>query len=101
MIHLDQVAALLLRRQPDLISANSFRVSPSNSRMARRSAIPSWANAPCFRAFWFLHGAPDPVAPPCMRQRTLPRRAGARQAEPLRVPAPQRGLADIARVLRM
>ncbi|PIT04157.1 hypothetical protein TSA1_27855 [Bradyrhizobium nitroreducens] len=57
--------------------------------------------APCFFALRFPLGAPDPGALPCMRQRSLPRIAGARQAWPSRVPAPQRGLAAIARVLRV
>ena len=31
------------------------------------------------------------LRPPCMRQRSLPRIAGARQGQPARVRAPQRG----------
>ncbi|MBR0955869.1 hypothetical protein JQ566_00825 [Bradyrhizobium japonicum] len=85
----------------DFIATNNFRVSSSSARIVLRSSNRSRVNAPCFRAFWFPNGAPDPAAPPCMRQRGLPRTAGAEQAKPLRVPAPQRGLAIIARVLRM
>jgi hypothetical protein len=46
------------------------------------------------------HWGPDPDAPPCMRQRFLPRTAGERHAPPERILAPQRGLASIAPVLR-
>jgi hypothetical protein len=45
-------------------------------------------------------GAPDPGAPPCMRQRFLPRTAGERHKPPERILAPQRGLASIGPVLR-
>jgi hypothetical protein len=41
-------------------------------------------------------GAPDPGAPPCMRQRFLPPTAGDLQGRPMRVVAPQRRLACIA-----
>jgi phage tail protein X len=51
-------------------------------------------------AFLFLRGAPDPAAPPCMRHRLFPLTAGAMQALPERVFAPQRGLASIGPVLR-
>jgi hypothetical protein len=57
-------------------------------------------NKPCWRAFWFALGAPDFGAPPCMRQRFLPRTAGERHAPPERIFAPQRGLATIGPVLR-
>jgi hypothetical protein len=50
------------------------------------------------RAFRLALGAPDPFAPPCMRQRFLPRTAGARHAPPQRVLAPHRGLASIGPV---
>jgi len=46
-------------------------------------------------------GAPDPCAPPCMRQRLLPCTAGERQAPPERVLAPHRGLASIGPVFLM
>ena len=45
-------------------------------------------------------GAPDPGAPPCMRQRLLPLTAGDMQGLPERVLAPHRGLASIGPVLR-
>jgi hypothetical protein len=63
-------------------------------------AIASLVNRPCWRAFWFALGAPDPGAPPCMRQRFLPRTAGERHKPPERIFAPQRGLARIGPVLR-
>ena len=40
-------------------------------------------------------GAPDPGAPPCMRQRFLPWTDGDLQDLPVEVLAPQRGLASI------
>jgi hypothetical protein len=43
------------------------------------------------RAFWFCFGAPEPDAPPCIRQRFLPDTASDRQGPPKRVLAPQRG----------
>jgi hypothetical protein len=45
-------------------------------------------------------GAPDPRAPPCIRQRFLPLTAGDLQFVPNRVLAPQRGLRSIGPVLR-
>jgi hypothetical protein len=83
------------------ISPNSFRASPNNIRTCFRSAIASLVNVPCLRAFRFALGAPDPHAPPCMRQRLFPRTAGERQAPPARVWAPQRGLASIGPVFLM
>jgi hypothetical protein len=44
--------------------------------------------------------APDPCAPPCIRQRFFPETAGDRHACPERVRAPQRGLDNIGTVLR-
>jgi hypothetical protein len=55
---------------------------------------------PCFRAFVLPGGAPDPGAPPCMRQRLFPLTAGDMQGLPDRVVAPQRGLDNINCVLR-
>ena len=55
---------------------------------------------PCFSAFLLPCGAPDPGAPPCMRQRFLPCTDGDRQDLPERV-APQRGLESIGPVLRL
>jgi hypothetical protein len=83
------------------ISSSSFRASPNNARICLRSAIASPVNRPCLRAFWFALGAPDPGAPPCMRQRFLPRTAGERHAPSERVLAPQRGLASIGPVFLM
>jgi hypothetical protein len=57
-------------------------------------------NTPCFQAFWFCFGAPEPGAPPCIRQRLLPDTAGDRQERPKRVFAPQRRLASIGPVMR-
>ena len=51
------------------------------------------------RAFWFPPGAPDSDAPPCMRQRLLPRTAGERHDLPERIFAPHRGLASIGPVV--
>jgi hypothetical protein len=47
-----------------------------------------------------LLGAPEPGAPPCIRQRFLPDTAGDRQGPLEQVLAPQRGLASIGPVLR-
>lgn len=80
--------------------SRSFQDSSSKSRICRRSEILSLANIPCFRAFWLPRGAPDRLAPPCMRQRALPCIAGALQIVPLRVRTPQRGLDCMASVLR-
>jgi hypothetical protein len=77
------------------IVCSNFRAS-----LCLRSAIASLVNRPCRRAFWFALGAPDPGAPPCMRQRFLPRTAGERHRPPERIFAPQRGLASIGPVLR-
>ena len=83
------------------ISSSSFRASPNNARISLRSAIASLVNRPCLRAFWFALGAPDPAAPPCMRQRFLPLAAGERHAPPQRVLALQRGLASIGPIFLM
>jgi hypothetical protein len=55
----------------------------------------------CLRAFWFALGAPDPCAPPCMRQRVLPLTTGERHAPSQWVLAPQRRLASMAPVFLM
>jgi hypothetical protein len=73
---------------------SNFRASPNNAPICLRLAIASAVNTPC-RRVRFPFGAPDPGAPPCMRQRRLPRVAGARHDPPARVLAPQRGLACI------
>ncbi len=66
----------------------------------RRRSIASRVYSPCLSAFLFRRGAPDPAAPPCMRQRFLPLTAGDMHGFPDRVLAPQRGLASIGPVLR-
>src|SRR5436190_24269734 len=55
---------------------------------------------PCFSAFLFPGGAPDPSAPPCMRHLIFQPTAGDRQGWPDRVVAPQRRLDRIGPVLR-
>jgi hypothetical protein len=83
------------RIEDHIISSSSRRASASNVRIRFLSAIAPALKRPCLRAFRFAIGAPDPAAPPCMRHRLLPPTAGARQAPPDRVLAPQRGLAII------
>lgn len=78
---------------------SKFSASISTARAKHRSSIASLVKKPCLTALPFPNGAPDP-APPCMRQRVLPRNAGARHVPPLRICAPQRGLACIGPVLR-
>jgi len=51
-------------------------------------------------AFLLPHGAPDPGAPPCIRQRLFPLTAGDLQGVPERVLAPQRRHVSIGPVLR-
>jgi hypothetical protein len=87
-----------LAKANHFISSKTFRASPNNASIRLRSAIASLVNRPCLRAFWFDIGAPDPCAPPCMRQRFLPCTAGERHAPAERVLAPQRGLASIGPV---
>jgi len=97
----DFSSAIFCFATPDhFIPCSNFRASPSKSRTCLRSAIASPVKRPCRRAFWFPLGAPDPGAPPCMRQRRLPRSAGERHDPQQRVFAPQRGLACIGPVLR-
>jgi hypothetical protein len=55
---------------------------------------------PFLRAFLLPRGAPDPAAPPCIRQRRFPATAGDMQGFPERVLAPHRKLESIALVLR-
>lgn len=88
-----------LRRANHLIVCSNFRASPNKSRICWRSAIASLVNRPCRRALWFPFCAPEPCAPPCMRQRDLPRTAADRHDPPERVLAPQRGLVSIGRIL--
>jgi hypothetical protein len=58
--------------------------------MFLRSAIASRVKRPCLSAFLLPCGAPNPRAPPCIRQRLLPRTDGDLQELPERVLAPQR-----------
>ena len=62
-----------------------------------------FSDALAFResAFLLPRGAPDPNAPPCMRQHLLPWTDGELQGLPERVLAPQRRLASIGPVLRL
>jgi len=85
-----------LRNGPSIHLSSILRASSNIARTRLRSAIASPVNRPCLRAFRFPFGAPDPGAPPCMRQRFLPRTAGSRHAPPQRVPAPHRGLFRIS-----
>jgi hypothetical protein len=82
------------------IVSSNFRASPNKALIGLRSAIACPVNRPCWRAFWFPLRALDPGAPPCMRQRLLPRTAGERHDPPERIFAPQRGLASMGPVLR-
>lgn len=70
---------------------------PTRRRMASRSAV----YRPAFRALPFPLGAPEPVAPPCMRQRRRPDTAGDRHAPPARVRAPHLALAIMGPTLRV
>ena len=62
-----------------------------------------FSDALAFResAFLLPRGAPDPNAPPCMRQHLLPWTDGELQGLPERVLAPQRRLESIGPVLRL
>lgn len=71
-------------------------MAPTCRRMASRSDV----YRPVFRALRFPLGAPDPVAPPCMRQRRRPDTAGERHAPPARVRAPHLALAIMGPTLR-
>ena len=70
---------------------------PTRRRMASRSAVYN----PAFRALPFPFGAPEPFAPPCMRQRRRPDTAGERHAPPARVRAPHLALAIMGPTLRL
>jgi len=70
------------------------------ARSCRRSSMALRVCNPCFSAFLLPRGAPDPGAPPCMRQRLFPLTAGDMHGLPDRVLAPQRGLDSIGPVLR-
>ena len=81
------------------ISSSNRRESLSSWLSARRSAKASLVYWPHFSALLLPVGAPDPGAPPCMRQRFLPLTAGAWQGVLRRVLAPQRGLSCIAVIM--
>ena len=83
------------------ICRSSFLAWRTSSRTRARSAIASRAWWPCLSAFLLPRGAPDPNAPPCIRQRLLPWTAGDLQGLPERVLAPQRRLENIGPVLRL
>ena len=72
------------------IFRRNFRESCNNARKCFRSSIASFVKNPCLSSFLFSLGAPDPGAPPCIRQRFLPCTAGDLQEPPFRVLAPQR-----------
>ena len=59
------------------------------ARSRRYSAIAWRVYAPWRNAFWLPGGAPEPGAPPCIRQRRFPRTAGDLQGCPDLVLAPQ------------
>lgn len=56
--------------------------------------------SPLLKALLFFIGAPEPLAPPCMRQRLRPDTAGDWQSVPARVRAPHLGLSIMGRTLR-
>src|SRR6476469_1048840 len=91
----------MLRRPYHLNCCSSFRDSRTRSFNFWRSAIASRVYFPCFRALRLPRGAPDPGAPPCIRQRFLPWTAGDPHGFPERVLAPQRGQESIGPVLRL
>ena len=81
-------------------SFNSFRTSRICLHKTVRRSIDSRVNVPSRNALVFPRGAPDPLAPPCIRQRIFPCTAGERQGVPARVVAPQRGLASMHQAFR-
>ena len=82
------------------ILCSSSRDCLKTLRSSFNSARASRVYWPCFSAFLLPGGAPEPAAPPCIRQRLFPRTAGDLQGLPERVLAPQRGLDNIGPVLR-
>jgi hypothetical protein len=54
----------------------SMRDCRTRARKRRRSSTASRVYRPCFSAFLLPRGAPDPGAPPCIRQRFFPLTAG-------------------------
>ena len=75
-------------------------MSLTNVMSRRRRPRAAAVLRPSLRALRLPLGAPEPLAPPCMRQRALPAMAGDWQGLPERVRAPQRRLASIGPVLR-
>jgi hypothetical protein len=66
--------------------------SRSFLRAALRRCLPSRVQRPCLKLpLRAPDGPPEPVAPPCIRQRARPLTAACRQGRPVRVLAPQRG----------
>ena len=70
------------RRPAYSICCISLRDCRGKARGWRRSSMASRVDGPCVSAFLLPRGAPAPGAPPCIRQRFLPRTAGARQGAP-------------------
>jgi hypothetical protein len=99
-----KVARLIVRLLQLTVSSSisliSVLASATSARKLARCCLASRVWCPCLKALRFFMGAPDPRAPPCMRQRFFPETAGARQAVPRRVFAPQRRLSSIGPVLR-
>ena len=60
------------------ISRTSLRESLITAAKRRRSSMASCVYMPCLSAFLLPRGAPDPGAPPCIRQRLLPLTAAER-----------------------
>src|ERR1700722_13371821 len=77
------------------------RACRSKFRNCWRSAKASLVYRPCLSAFLLPGRAPEPAAPPCIRQRFFPRTAGDIHGFPKRVLAPQRGLPSIGPVFRL
>jgi hypothetical protein len=77
-------------RGDHLIRCNRMRDSRRNFWTIRRSSMALRVSCPCFSAFWLPSGAPDPGAPPCIRQRFFPLTAGHMQGLPERVLSPMR-----------
>ena len=66
--------------------------SRSFLRVALRRCLLSRVQRPCLKLpLRAPDGPPEPLAPPCIRQRARPLTAACRQGRPVRVLAPQRG----------
>src|ERR1051325_327649 len=81
-------------RKPSRLWA-TFRRKALMYRRSRMAFLVKW---PCFWAFLLPSGAPEPGAPPCMRQRFFPCTAGDRHGRPERVLAPHLRLASMGPV---